>query len=107
MLKKFFRQLRLASLASIIFFFGVSILFAPKAFASENSFVTIVNPVRGADFWGLKNQEPLTVVEEQLKIVEHNGLTATWLLRPDVIFAFGIGQTVFFSLDIPLKKGRN
>ena len=54
--------------------------------AAENSFVNIVNPVRGNDFWSLSKQEPLDVVKQQLKIIKENNFSATWLLRPDVIF---------------------
>lgn len=77
----------------IIFIIGLVFLLAFPGFlsrncvlASENFFVTIVNPVRGFDFWGLEKQDPLTTVEEQLKIIDENELVVTWLLRPDVIF---------------------
>jgi len=60
--------------------------FSQNSLASENSFVNIVNPVRGKDFWGLKGQEPSTAVEEQLKVIQENNFQATWLLRPDAIF---------------------
>jgi len=60
--------------------------FTRPSFADENSFVNIVNPVRGLDFWGLEDQEPLTVVKKQLRIIEDNDLVATWLLRPDAIY---------------------
>ena len=54
--------------------------------SSENSFATIVNPVRGDDFWSLSKQGPLTAVKAQKEIIENNGFFATWLLRPDAIF---------------------
>ena len=73
----------LIALISLVVF---SFLFSQNSLALENSFVNIVNPVRGKDFWGLKDQEPLTVVKEQLKVIQENNFVATWLLRPDALF---------------------
>jgi hypothetical protein len=73
----------LIALISLVVF---SFLFSQNSLALENSFVNIVNPVRGRDFWGLKEQEPLTAVKEQLKVIQENNFAATWLLRPDAIF---------------------
>jgi len=60
--------------------------FSQNSLALENSFVNIVNPVRGKDFWGLEGQEPSIAVGEQLKVIQENNFQATWLLRPDAIF---------------------
>jgi len=73
----------LIALISLVIF---SFLFSQNSLALENSFVNIVNPVRGKDFWGLKEQEPLTAVKEQLRLIQENNFAATWLLRPDAIF---------------------
>jgi len=42
--------------------FLFSIILVPKTFAQGDSFVSIVNPVRGADFWDIKDQKPETVI---------------------------------------------
>ncbi|MCX6724817.1 MAG: hypothetical protein NTV20_01820 [Candidatus Shapirobacteria bacterium] len=64
-----------------IFFFSFS-----QVLLAKESFVNIVNPVRGNDFWSLEKQKPEDAVKEQLKIIKENNFSATWLLRPDVIF---------------------
>ncbi len=79
-----------------IFFF-----LAPISLASENSFVNIVNPVRGKDFWGLKGQEPLTAVKEQLKVIQKNNFKATWLLRPDAFFD---QELISFFKNLPQEQ---
>lgn len=53
--------------------------------AQNNAFVSIVNPVRGKEFWGQKDFEPLQGVEKEKVIIDAQGLPATWLLRFDVI----------------------
>ncbi|MFZ5366020.1 MAG: hypothetical protein ACOZBZ_01885 [Patescibacteria group bacterium] len=88
MLKKLFRQLKLASLTTTIIciiIVSLSLFFNSQVSASEDSFVTIVNPVRGKEFWGLSEQTPLTAVKIQSKIIKENGLVATWLLRYDAL----------------------
>jgi hypothetical protein len=60
----------------VIFLACLVLMLSKPAFASENSFVTIVNPVRGPDFWGLEKQEPLTAVKEQLKVIQENNFSA-------------------------------
>lgn len=71
------------SLFLILFLFIT--LFAQKAFAVENSFVSVVNPVRGSDFWELKSQNPETAVLGQVEILKKANLSATWLLRFDAL----------------------
>ncbi len=74
----------------VIFFvligiFFVSLLPGSASAASQNSFVTIVNPVRGSEFWSLKDQKPVTNVQNAYQIVSQNGEAATWLLRFDAL----------------------
>lgn len=64
----------------IIFYFFAPGLVAAK---SDNSFVTIVNPVRGKDFWEEPSQDVTTSVKGQIDILKKNDLPATWLLRFD------------------------
>ncbi len=67
----------------VLFLF--SVIFTPNIFAQSNSFVTVVNPVRGTDFWDLKGQNPETAVLGQIAILDKFNLPATWLLRFDVL----------------------
>lgn len=75
MLRKFF--------SAFILFILINFL-APISLAKENSFTSIVNPIRGSDFWDLKNQ----TVEEgflgESAILDKYQAPATWLLRFDV-----------------------
>ncbi|MBI2196435.1 hypothetical protein HYU45_02365 [Candidatus Daviesbacteria bacterium] len=66
-------------------FFLLLLIFAPQAFAQGNSYVSIVNPVRGDDFWDLKDQKPETAVLGQIAILEKFNLPATWLIRFDAL----------------------
>lgn len=67
-----------------LFFFLLN--FIPHTiFAQESSFVSIVNPVRGSDFWDLKNQDPQIAVLGQIDILNQFNLPATWLYRFDAL----------------------
>lgn len=59
--------------------------FAPQTFAQDYSFASIVNPIRGNDFWDLENQKPETAVSGQIAILDKLNLPATWLLRFDAL----------------------
>ncbi len=61
------------------------LILVPQAFAQSNSFVSIVNPVRGADFWEAQNQKPETAVLGQIAILKQLNLSATWLIRFDAL----------------------
>lgn len=67
----------------LLFLFVV--ISAPKTFAAGNAFVSIVNPIRGNDFWDLKNQTVETAVTGQMAILDKSGLPATWLIRFDAL----------------------
>lgn len=71
-------------LAAFIFLFQI-LFFATPSFAKENSFVSIVNPVRGQDFWEEKNQPVEKAVLSQIEILKEDHLPATFLLRFDVL----------------------
>ncbi|MDP2860127.1 MAG: hypothetical protein Q8N98_00235, partial [bacterium] len=73
-------------LKKTLIFFAILFLTAIEPSLAAESFVTVVNPVRGYDFWDTTGQEPLSVVKDQLKVIEENKIAATWLLRPDVLF---------------------
>lgn len=55
-----------------------------KVYAQEvKAFITIVNPVRGSEFWELKDQRPVDAVLGQLQVLNKFLLPATWLMRFD------------------------
>lgn len=56
------------------------------AFAQNNSFVTIINPVRGGEFWEKsRTDNPLTTLQGEYQVISQNSLAATWLLRFDAM----------------------
>ncbi|MFH0937190.1 MAG: hypothetical protein V1808_02770 [Candidatus Daviesbacteria bacterium] len=59
------------------------LIFTSSCQASNNSYVTVVNPIRGNDFWDQKDQRPIDVVVEEAKTLNQFGMFATWLLRYD------------------------
>ncbi|MBI3485320.1 hypothetical protein HY025_00075 [Candidatus Daviesbacteria bacterium] len=61
------------------------IIFPNKILADQNSFVTVVNPVRGNDFWELKDQKPTDAIAGQQQILKSQNIVATWLIRPDTL----------------------
>lgn len=63
----------------------IFLILPSKAYAQNESFVTIVNPVRGIEFWDQKNQNPADAVKAQLDIINSQKATATWLLRSDAL----------------------
>ena len=71
----------------LTFFFILALLINPvNAFAKTNSYVTVVNPVRGGDFWNLQNQKPEDALIGQAEILKSFNIPATYLVRYD---AFG------------------
>lgn len=67
-------------LFSIISFFQ-----STTAFAKGDNFVSIVNPVRGYDFWDQKNQKIEDAVIGEAQILKQFNLNATWLIRFDAL----------------------
>ncbi len=74
--------------------------FTTPVFASGNNFVNVVNPVRGGDFWSITNQQPETVVEGQIQILNKLNLPATWLLRFDALE----NQKIITDLNSPIDQ---
>lgn len=56
-----------------------------KSLAVGPSYVTIVNPIRGEEFWDLPNQTPIYAVKKQLDYLSSKNIPATWLLRFDAL----------------------
>lgn len=69
----------------IIFSLLIFVLFSGKTvFASENSYVTIVNPIRGNDFWE-GNEKISDAIVGQSEILSKQNVPATWLVRYDAL----------------------
>jgi len=66
---------------SILLF--VFIFLSPKSALAADKFVTIINPVRGTDFWSLPGQSSLDFPNFQKNIHTGFDINSTWLLRPD------------------------
>lgn len=77
-----------------LFFLLTAFLFSPVAvFAQSPSFVSVVNPVRGNDFWENDQQTPQIAVIGQLEILKQQNISATWLIRYD-----GLKDTIIIDL---------
>ena len=69
----------------IIFLLSFVFFLAKPVLASQNSFVSVVNPVRGSDFWDLKDQKVETAVVGISEILKKYHVNATWLIRYDAL----------------------
>ncbi len=65
--------------------FGLFFVAPVPVKASGNSFVSIVNPVRGNDFWSLPDQTPADAIRGESDILKAKSLPATWLVRFDAL----------------------
>lgn len=73
-------------LKKLILLLAFTLFFFPsEALAQTSSFVTIVNPVRGEDFWDSESQKPIDAVKGENEILRKNNLSATWLVRFDAL----------------------
>lgn len=82
-----------------IIFFLFYIFSVPEVFAADNSFVTIVNPVRGGEFWSDKKVSAAQAFEQNFNAVRQKDLNATWLLRFDALGDPQITGTIKNSLN--------
>lgn len=67
-----------------LFIFLLTLIFPINCFAKSNSFVSIVNPIRGADFWE-ENQPVEKALLGEIEALKENDLPATFLLRFDAL----------------------
>lgn len=67
-----------------------SFFLTKPTFASQNSFVSVVNPIRGGDFWENKDQKIDTAVLGEAEILKKFNVKTTWLIRYDAILDEGI-----------------
>lgn len=69
---------------SVLFLF--TFFLNPKSvLAVSNSYITVVNPIRGSDFWDIKNQKPENAVLGELAELKKRNIPATFLIRPDAL----------------------
>ncbi len=61
-----------------------SLFFVPTTFA-KSDFVSVVNPIRGNDFWDTKDQKIETAVLGQIEILKKFNIKAVWLIRYDAL----------------------
>ncbi|MBI2596199.1 hypothetical protein HYW46_05710 [Candidatus Daviesbacteria bacterium] len=73
-------------ISSFIFLCLLVLIFVnPQPIKAESiKQITIVNPIRGNDFWGYKHQF-LDTPKKQYELIEKNNLPATWLVRYDAL----------------------
>lgn len=84
----------------LLFLLSVSLIFPKITFAQNyNSFITVVNPIRGRDFWDLQNQKVETSVKGQAEILQKANIPATWLIRFDALDEKGIIDALSNLLD--------
>lgn len=69
----------------LLAFLFCSFFLVPQTFAKSNHFISIVNPVRGTDFWELKDEQIQDAVLGQAQILKKFNLEATWLIRYDAL----------------------
>lgn len=60
-------------------------LFTPKVWAADTKIITPVFPIRGSDFFQLKNANPETNLGKEWVEVQKRNFSATWLVRPDAL----------------------
>lgn len=78
---RFGGELVLKLFITIIFFLFLSVSLAS---ATETKNVTIVNPIRGQDFWNYPHQI-LDTPKKQYELISRENLPATWLVRYDAL----------------------
>src|SRR3989344_5112891 len=83
----------------VVYFFLIILIYPPTAFATSNSFVSIVNPIRGEDFKVSKDQKVDEAVLGQTEILRQLNLPATWLIRFDALADRSIMETLISNID--------
>ena len=67
---------------AIFLFFGQTKILAQEKIDCNNSFLTLVNPVRGRNLWFDQSLKPL---EDQYRAITNHNFSATWLLQYDAL----------------------
>ncbi|MBI2599376.1 hypothetical protein HYW43_00465 [Candidatus Daviesbacteria bacterium] len=69
----------------LFFLLTVFLIYPVSLLAKSNSYISIVNPVRGGDFWESETEYPYTAVLGQMGILNRLNVNATWLIRYDAL----------------------
>ena len=69
----------------VILSFLILISYPLRVLAKENSFISVVNPIRGADFWDQKKQKVEDAFFGQMEILNNFNIPTTWLIRFDAL----------------------
>lgn len=56
----------------------------PNLVFAQNSFASVINPIRGSDFWDISDQSIETAFLGESEILKKYQVSATWLIRYDV-----------------------
>lgn len=80
------KKIKLA-IVSLFFLFLIKdpVLAEENSSFEENSYINVINPVRGSEISPVGSQDPLFGVKLQKELVDKNNLYATWLLRFDIL----------------------
>ena len=87
------------NLFKIIFFALFTFFLAQPILASQNSFVSVVNPIRGNDFWEQKDQKIETAVLGENEILKKYKVPATYLFRYDALLDKNLADKLNNSPD--------
>jgi hypothetical protein len=68
----------------VVLFLLISIISSPSALAQQQKQITIVNPIRGEDFWNYK-YSILDTPKKQYELINNKALEATWMVRYDAL----------------------
>ena len=71
----------MSKILRFVFVFLFFLFFTHQPVFAQNSFVSVVNPVRGYDFWDQKDQKIDTVVLGESEVLKKFNISATWLVR--------------------------
>lgn len=82
-----------------ILFFLITLFYPSIVLAQTNSFVSVVNPIRGEDFRQLQSQTVEEAVLGQVEILQNKNLTATWLIRFDALADAGVIEILKSTLN--------
>jgi hypothetical protein len=67
-----------------IFLFLISLIIVSPVAAQEQKQVTIINPIRGDDFWSYP-YSVLTTPKKQYELISSKNIEATWMARFDAL----------------------
>lgn len=78
------KQIYMKKLFYTLVFILATVYFLPSTIYAATKAVTIVNPIRGEDFWSSKD-DILATAKGEYQSISQNGFAATWLIRYDAL----------------------